>query len=115
MTGIDLSEASLAYARRMANQLGVDNATFVHGDLMDAASLGRHFDVIVANGVLHHMADPAGGWQALASTLRPGGLMKVGLYSAAARRVIVAARQLVSASGWEPDVQSIRAFREMTG
>ena len=36
--------------------------------------------------MLHHLADPFAGWRVLLSLLRPGGVMKLGFYSAVARR-----------------------------
>ena len=45
----------------------------------------ERFDVIECSGVLHHMADPMAGWQVLRGLLKPGGLMRVALYSDIAR------------------------------
>ena len=63
---------------------------------MELASTKRSFDVIESVGVLHHMADPEAGWRELCALLRPGGFMRVGLYSEAARRDIVAARKWIA-------------------
>ena len=49
-------------------------------------SARRRFDVIEANGVLHHLASPFEGWRVLLALLRPGGAMRIGLYSELARR-----------------------------
>ena len=83
---IDLSMASLAHAVRKAGEDGVQNLTFAQGDLLEIGSLGRDFDMIEASGVLHHLSDPMQGWRALLELLRPQGVMKLGLYSAIARR-----------------------------
>ncbi|MGK0171569.1 MAG: tetratricopeptide (TPR) repeat protein/SAM-dependent methyltransferase [Gammaproteobacteria bacterium] len=112
VTGVDLSLASLGYARRKADELDVSNVTFLHGDLMSVGQLGT-FDLIVANGVLHHMDDPQAGWRALRTVLTPGGLMKIGLYSECARAAVVAARAVVAERHLSPDLDGIRALRTL--
>jgi tetratricopeptide (TPR) repeat protein/SAM-dependent methyltransferase len=109
--GLDLSRASLAYARRMAGQLGVEGVELVHGDLMQAGALERRFDVIAASGVLHHLADPLQGWRALRGCLKPGGLMKVALYSRAARAPVNAARGRIASLGLAAGTEGVRALR----
>lgn len=110
VVGVDLSRASLGYAARMAGHLGVQNLELVQGDLVSVAALGR-FDVIVCNGVLHHMEDPFAGLAALLAVLEPAGVMKVGLYSEAARQAIVEARALIAEQGYRADAPGIRRFR----
>ncbi len=109
--GLDLSRRSLAYARRMAVRLGVDNVRFVQGDILDAGRLGQRFHVIESTGVLHHMADPLAGWRALRECLAPGGLMRIGLYSERGRGEVVRAREQIAAEGLSPVDADIRAFR----
>jgi SAM-dependent methyltransferase len=102
---VDISRASLAYATRRARELGLRNLEFAQADILGLAALGRRFDLIECSGVLHHMADPLAGWRVLLGLLRPGGFMKLGLYSEAARRHIVAARARVAGM----DVRNARA------
>jgi len=109
---IDLSRASLSYAKRMAQSYGLTNIEFGQADIMRLASIGREFDYIDASGVLHHLADPWEGWRALLSLLRPGGTMQVGLYSELARQNIVAARALIAERGYRPIPEDIRRCRE---
>jgi tetratricopeptide (TPR) repeat protein/SAM-dependent methyltransferase len=109
---VDLSLASLSYAKRMAQSLNVGNVEFAQADIMRLGSIGRTFDFIDASGVLHHLADPWQGWRELLSLLRPGGAMQIGLYSEAARRHVVAARALIAAGGYQPTVSDIRRCRQ---
>ncbi len=51
---VDLSRASLAYAKRMAAHYGIGNVAFMHGDILDLPRLGRTFDHVECVGVLHH-------------------------------------------------------------
>jgi trans-aconitate methyltransferase len=109
---IDLSLASLCYAKRMAGVLGVHNIEYAQADIVELASLDRTFDAIEASGVLHHLAEPFEGWRVLLSKLRPDGFMHVGLYSRAARSQIRMAREYLAAkeAGSSPD--QIRRWRQ---
>jgi SAM-dependent methyltransferase len=109
---IDLSLASLRYAKRMAERFGLANVEFGQADILRLGSLERQFDFIDASGVLHHMADPWQGWRILLALLRPGGLMQVGLYSGLGRRNIVAARAFIAARGYRPNADDIRRCRQ---
>jgi len=121
---VDLSLASLCYAKRQAQALGLRNIAFATADILELAALGRRdlagadgavppaFDIVDASGVLHHMAVPWAGWRALISLLRPGGFMRVGLYSRLARRHVNAARALVAARGFAATAQDIRRSRQ---
>lgn len=109
--GVDLSRASLAYALMKAEDLGIGNVEFLQADILELPSLGRQFDVIESVGVLHHMEDPARGLAALAACLRPGGWMKIALYSLLARQSVREARRLIAAGGFEPTAADIRRFR----
>ncbi len=82
---IDLSRASLAYGKRQAEALGIEGITWAHGDILALSKDTRRYDMIDCAGVLHHMHDPIAGWRILRNKLKPGGVMKVGLYSKLAR------------------------------
>jgi SAM-dependent methyltransferase len=109
---IDLSLASLSYAKRMAQKLGLTNIEFAQADIMKLDSIGRDFDFVDASGVLHHLGDPWAGWRVLLSLLRPGGAMEVGLYSERGRRNVVAARAMIAQRGHQPIPGDIRRCRE---
>lgn len=110
--GIDLSRRSLAYAERKRRALGLDNLRLAQADLLEMPALGLRFDLIDCVGVLHHMADPAAGLRALAGMLTPQGVMKVGLYSATARRPVTEARALVAERGYPATAEGIRRLRQ---
>jgi SAM-dependent methyltransferase len=109
---VDLSIASLSYGKRMARSLGLTNIEFAQADIDKLGSIGRDFDFIDVSGVLHHLEDPWRGWRVLLSLLRPGGAMQVGLYSALARRGVVAGRALIAEQGYHPIPEDIRRCRE---
>jgi Flp pilus assembly protein TadD/SAM-dependent methyltransferase len=93
---VDISRASLAYAMRRCAELGLANIRFAQADILQLGALEERFDLIECSGVLHHMRDPMAGWRVLLSLAKPGGFMKLGLYSELARRHIVAARGKVA-------------------
>jgi tetratricopeptide (TPR) repeat protein/SAM-dependent methyltransferase len=112
LLAVDLSLTSLGYAQRQANSLGFGNVEFAQADIMKLGSIGRSFDVIESVGVLHHLADPFGGWRILLSLLRPNGLMRLGFYSEIGRRFLAPARDLIAARGYRPGNEDIRRFRQ---
>ena len=80
---LDMSLASIALARRRAEIRGLTNITWVHASLLDLPALGLgKFDYVNCSGVLHHLADPDAGLQALRSVLRDGDDVKDGLSGA---------------------------------
>ena len=109
---IDLSLHSIAYGKRKADQLGVGNIEFLHADILDLEKLDRRFDVIESVGVLHHMAEPRKGWSILTGLLRPGGFMKIGLYSSRARKDVAAVRRYVQQQGFDSSPRDIRKCRQ---
>jgi SAM-dependent methyltransferase len=71
IAGIDLSNASLGFARRLGEKHGVQ-IRFERRDLMlPIEDLGR-FDVIVSVGTLHHLADPQTGFRNLRQVAEEG-------------------------------------------
>jgi trans-aconitate methyltransferase len=111
MLAVDLSLASLGYARRKSGELGLAIA-YAQADILELQSSGRAFDFIESLGVLHHLADPFAGWARLLSLLRPGGFMLLGLYSEMARRPVLAARAMLAERGFGDSAQDIRSFRQ---
>ena len=109
---VDLSLSSLGYAKRKTDAQGVTNIDYAQGDILKLGSIGRTFDMIASVGVLHHLANPAAGLQVLVSLLRPGGLMRLGLYSQRARGDVVAARAFIAARGYASDAIDIRRCRQ---
>ena len=89
----------------------MNNVQLQQLDILDANQLQDIYDIIECSGVLHHMQDPAKGLTALSSKLKPGGYIKIGLYSKLARQKVSAARDLIQNLGIQSTPEGIRAFR----
>ena len=109
---IDLSLSSLGYAKRKTEELGVGNIKYMQADILDLSKLGKKFDIVESVGVLHHMDNPAAGWKVLTDCLKPGGLMKIGLYSELARQHIVKIRKEIRNTGIGSSDEEMKSFRD---
>jgi Flp pilus assembly protein TadD/SAM-dependent methyltransferase len=109
--GIDLSRASLGYAARKAQEEN-SSVRFAQADILRLPETGRRFSFIESSGVLHHMADPFQGWQALLECLLPGGVMRVSLYSALARAPVDRARAWIAGAGIAATPAGVRVARQ---
>ncbi len=112
---VDLSLNSISYAKRKTQELGIRDIEYAQADILQLGHITRTFDIIAADGVLHHLADPFTGWRTLLSRLRPGGFMKLGFYSQLARRHVVKVRELIAARGYASTPDDIRRFRQDLG
>ncbi len=117
VTAIDLSKRSLAYGKRMADKHCIRNIEFYQADILDLSALKKKFHIIECSGVLHHMGAPEKGWKSLTEVLLPNGLMKIGLYSRQARKIISHSRELIARNNITSSPEDMRRFRMaiMTG
>lgn len=109
---VDLSLASIAYAKRKVKEFNYHNIQFLHADILDLNNLEQKFDVIESVGTLHHMENPTEGLKSLLEVLKPNGVLKLGLYSELAREEIVSLIEIIKNRNFEPDIIGIRAIRE---
>jgi SAM-dependent methyltransferase len=80
ITAIDISRHSLDHTARLVARHGLANVEIHELAIEDLARLGRDFDLIFCSGVLHHLAAPERGLDALAGALRPQGSLHLELY-----------------------------------
>lgn len=79
VTGVDFNPGAIAFAREVADALGVDTR-FEVGNVFTYQP-GRRFDLIVSIGALHHTGDCHGAIRRIAADLlAPGGHFFIGLY-----------------------------------
>ena len=111
--GTDLSLTSLSYAKRQLDKIGFkDKYELLQGDILELGILGRKFDYICCSGVLHHMEDPLAGWKTLQSLLKPGGTLRIAVYSQHARRPISLVRDYIVKEGIKPTIKNIKDMRK---
>ncbi|OBA90274.1 hypothetical protein A5662_02160 [Mycobacteriaceae bacterium 1482268.1] len=79
--GLDMTAASIAVAKNLAERHGIRNVEFCNSELLDF-SPGHTFDVIMSIGVVHHLEDPSAGIQFLSTLLGDNGLLILWLYHA---------------------------------
>ena len=77
IVGLDLTDAMLAEARRLARERGLANASFERGDAEVLPYPDASFDVVTSRVSAHHYARPERAVQEAARVLRPGGRLVV--------------------------------------
>lgn len=81
VTGIDVSQASIAQTQRLKDRHDLDNLHLRVMPVERAPELAGEFDHVVCTGVLHHLTDPDRGLRALREVLAPDGAMHLMLYA----------------------------------
>ncbi len=77
ITSIDVSEASIAEARRTVQAAGIGSVTLRQADIFHLPFPPASFDHVFLCFVLEHLAQPVEALRALKSVLRPGGTITV--------------------------------------
>jgi len=77
ITSVDVSEASLAHARRQADAAGLTNVQFQRADVLALPYEPASFDHVFICFVLEHLVHPLEALRALRTVLRPGGTITV--------------------------------------
>ena len=77
ITSIDISEASVAEAKKRVETEGFSNVSFQQGDIFDLSFESKSFDHIFVCFVLEHLSEPIRALSALKDLLRPGGTITV--------------------------------------
>lgn len=109
---IDVSAVSLAYARRMSEELGIKNITYRQMDIKALPTLNQTFDIVECLGVLHHFQEPEDILKPLMACLKPRGFLKLGLFSQLARECVREARQFVNELNVERNLKGLHIARQ---
>lgn len=113
VTGVDLSEASLAHERFLQDRHGLTNLRLYRGDLRDVAKIGTDFDFVISTGVLHHMSDPGAGLRELRSVLAPTGVFVGMVYAATRRTGVYMMQDALKRMGVTADAAGVAFTREV--
>ena len=74
VVAVDLTEAMLAQARRLAAERGLTNIAFQRGDVEQLPFPDGAFDIVTSRYSAHHYPHPEVALREFARVLRPGGL-----------------------------------------
>lgn len=96
---VDLCLNSLRLGEAFRTRNAMANVTFAQMNLFRLPLQPERFDVVICTGVLHHTADPAGGFTKILRPLKPGGHVIVGLYNRYGRLKTRVRRLLVRTLG----------------
>jgi SAM-dependent methyltransferase len=111
--GIDLSDQAIAHHRQLQERHQLHNLQLQRLAVEDLAATGRRFDLIVSTGVLHHLADPLAGLQALRAVLAPHGVISVMLYGRNRRAGVYMVQEALRALGAGRTPQDVALAREV--
>jgi arsenite methyltransferase len=77
VTGVDMTDAQLAKARRLRDDAGLPQLVFVEGYIEEPPAEPESIDVVISNGVVNLAPDKEAVFRALARALRPGGRLAI--------------------------------------
>jgi len=92
--GADLCLNSLHMGEQFRNQNEISQVSFCQMNLFRPPFRKESFDTVISNGVLMHTFDPHGAFDSIATLVKPGGHILIGLYNRFGRISTVARRHI---------------------
>ena len=111
--GIDLSAEAIANHERLQAVHQLHNLQLQRLAVEEVANTGRQFDYIVSTGVLHHLAKPEAGLQALREVLAPHGAISVMLYGKNRRAGVYMVQEALRALGTTRTPEGVTLARDV--
>ena len=99
VVGTDMCLNSLRLAEKFRREHGLSRVRFVQMNLFKPCFKPQQFDVVLCNGVLHHTADPRGGFESIQRLVKPGGYIVIGLYNKYGRLMMDLRRKIFQLTG----------------
>ncbi|MSO54348.1 MAG: class I SAM-dependent methyltransferase [Rhodospirillales bacterium] len=112
--GVDMSIGSLKLAMEHKRRNRLLRSNFVQMNLFDLAIKSGSFDVAITQGVLHHTFDPKRAFTEVVRTVKPGGIVVVGLYNRWGRIPTWIRSKLIGVLGPQIDFVVRRRIRDRT-
>jgi SAM-dependent methyltransferase len=112
IVAIDVSQPSLDHLQYLKDKHGLQNLELQLLPIEELSALGLDFDLVVCTGVLHHLADPAKGMQAIAGCLRRDGVASVMLYGKYGRTGVDLLASFFHDLGLGQDDSSVQVVKE---
>lgn len=113
VTALDISQTSLSYAAKKAEEFNIKNVDFYQADLTKLDKFNAPFDIIECSGVLHHIRNYTTALNGLLNNLKPNGFLKLSLYSKRARQPVYDIRKTYRHGGIEKNENDIRVLRHV--
>ena len=112
VVGVDISQPSLDHQRYLKDKHGLFNLELHLLPIEELPTLGLDFDLIVSTGVLHHMAEPQAGMNALAQCLRQDGAIGLTLYAKYGRIGVEMLQSVFRDMGLRQDQASVEIVKK---
>ena len=77
-TGIDPGKANISFARKAAKRYDAKNIAFNIGNANQLEFMTGTFDLVICQGVLHHLEEPERALREICRVLKKGGLLYIG-------------------------------------
>ncbi len=77
--GVDLSENSLKYEKKLIEENKIENLKLYHNDFR-SVKFKKKFDYIISSGVIHHLDDPGTGLKYFNQNLKDEGVIYIMVY-----------------------------------
>jgi SAM-dependent methyltransferase len=106
--GVDVSARSVRCTEELQRKHHLNNLQVYQLPLERVSELGTTFDEIACTGVLHHLADPDAGLQALRGVLKPDGTMHLMVYAPYGRTGIYMLQEFCTRTGMHATDADIR-------
>jgi len=113
VVAVDVSQSSLDHHRHLKEKYKMKNLELHLLPIEHIGELNRQYDLIVSAGVLHHLADPQAGLQALASCLKEEGVMALMLYAKYGRIGVEILQSVTRDLNLEQNEESLLMVRNM--
>lgn len=106
--GIDSSAASVHHTEHLKKKYDLKNLEVRQLAIEQVSDLDMSFDQIVCTGVLHHLANPGLGLEALRNALKPDGAMQIMVYAPYGRTGIYMLQEFSRRTGIRATAAGIR-------
>ncbi len=113
VVAVDISQPSLDHQQYLKDKHGLWNLELRLLPIEELSTLGQEFDLIVSTGVLHHLANPSTGVEALKSCLRKDGAIAVMLYAKYGRIGVEVLESVFRDMGLGQDDASVQIVKEV--
>lgn len=117
VTAVDLSDESLAMARKRAQVFGLTNVEFVNANAEHLRQYvePKPFDLIYSFGVLHHTPHPEAAFRELRHFIAPDGTLKLMVYNRRSWKVLWILLRYGKGAFWKADEHIARWSEAQTG